>query len=173
MWLSQLFEFGILLTHLIIGLIFLYALLHRQQAREIIEKIKGFGDRIALIIATGGVVGSFLYSYVVRYEACVLCYAQRYLLMGVAILLSLAIALKNKTLHWCVMVVGIVGTLVAGYHALLQWFPTLSESSICNSLGGISCGLRHVYAFGYITIPVMSLTVFVIVLFFLGLKLRK
>ena len=173
MWLSQLFEFGILLTHLAIGASLLYAVLHRQQVKEVIEKIKNFGDTIALTIATGGVVGSFLYSYVVRYEACVLCYAQRYLLMGVVVFLSLAVALKNKTLKWCAAGITLVGTLVAGYHTLLQWFPTLSESSICNSLGGISCGLRHVYAFGYITIPVMSLTVFVLVLFFLGLKLRK
>lgn len=173
MWLSQLFEIGILLTHLAIALGVLYALLHREQVRALHNKVKNISDTIGLVIAGGGVLGSFLYSYVVRYEACVLCYAQRYLLLGVVVLLSLAVAVKNKVLLWCATAITVIGIVVAFYHALLQWFPTLSESSICNSLGGISCGLRHVYAFGYITIPVMSLTVFALVLFFLIIKLRK
>lgn len=55
----------------------------------------------------------------------------------------------------------IIGGLIAVYQILL---PYLANVGVNCGATGVSCTKLYVLAFGYITIPVMSLTVFVILI---------
>lgn len=173
MWLSELFQVGIFATHLTIVLGILYFVLHKDQAQKLITKGKEKGIITAIVIASGGLLGSLLYSYVVQFQACVLCYIQRYILA--ACLAFLVVAYKTNKRVWVIVSLGatVAGFVVALYNSFLQWFPSVGASSFCNNFGGVSCSIRHVYAFGYITIPVMSLTVFALLLPPILLSLKK
>lgn len=54
----------------------------------------------------------------------------------------------------------IIGILLATYHTLMQIFPTILE---CNDEVA-KCNAKDFAEYGYITIPVMSLTAFVMIL---------
>ena len=57
----------------------------------------------------------------------------------------------------------IFGAAIAGYHYLLQlgWLPSL----ICEAVGySAGCSQRFVMNFGYITLPLMSFTAFLLLI---------
>jgi disulfide bond formation protein DsbB len=54
-----------------------------------------------------------------------------------------------------------IGAVIAGYHVLLERFPTL-ESSVCEVAN--PCTLIWVRRFGYLTIPTMALSAFALIL---------
>lgn len=62
-------------------------------------------------------------------------------------------------------ILGSVGSLVAAYHTVLQF--NVATSLPCPAIGG-SCAERFMFEYGYITIPMMSLTAFALVLVFLA-----
>jgi len=173
MWLSQLFTVSILATHVSVLLLILYVVLHKDQAQKIITQLKEKGIISAIIIAVGGLAGSLLYSYVVQFQACILCYIQRYILIVCLVMLVVAYKTNKKIWTHAALIVTVVGFTVALYNSWLQWFPLAGANSFCNTFGGVSCSIRHVYAFGYITIPVMSLTVFALLLPPIILSLKK
>ncbi len=173
MWLSQLFQVSIFATHIAILLGLLYLVLHKDHAQKLITKGQEKGILSAIVIAIGGLVGSFLYSYVVQFEACILCYIQRYVLAACLVLLIVAYKTNKRIWTVAALATTVVGFVVALYNSWLQWFPLAGANSFCNSFGTVSCSIRHVYAFGYITIPVMSLTVFALLLPPIILSLRK
>ena len=56
----------------------------------------------------------------------------------------------------------IIGAGIAIYHIIL---PALEKYGVaCVTTSGVSCTKLYVFAFGYITIPVMSLTIFAILI---------
>lgn len=109
-----------------------------------------------LLITLGAVVGSLFYSEVVGFEACILCWWQRLFLYPQAVLFSVAYLKNDRSVFSYSVPLSILAGVIALYHSYVYWG---GESILsCTSLGG-ACSKIYVYAFGYITIPVMSLTV--------------
>ncbi len=127
-----------------------------------------FSDRVVMwvgkralvlswILSMGGVVGSLLYSELVGYAPCVLCWIMRILLYPQALLLGLGIWWRQTVIMPYMCALSLVGGLIALYHSYTQ----LGGRSLtpCTSQGG-SCSKVFVLEFGYITIPMMACTVF-------------
>lgn len=108
-------------------------------------------------VFVGGAVGSLIYQYVLGYPPCLLCWYQRIAIFSIAIILFTADIRVSKLLQKQVLVLSILGTLIAIFHNIIDIFPTGVDT--CGT--GPSCLARYVYEFGYITIPMMSLTVLV------------
>ncbi|MBI1866561.1 MAG: disulfide bond formation protein B [Candidatus Staskawiczbacteria bacterium] len=125
---------------------------------------------IVVVVAT---LGSLFYSEVAGYEPCKLCWFQRILMYPQVILLGMALLKKDKSIVPYSIVLSAFGSLIAGYHYLLQLgiLPSIN----CSVIGySISCSQRFVMGFGYITIPMMSLTVFLlIIIFMMASKLNR
>lgn len=121
----------------------------------ILEKIYKNSSIILPIIFISSAIGSIVYEYILGFEPCLLCWYQRIAIFGIAIL-SLTEKLKeSRTLQNQVIVFSILGLAVALVHNFIDIFPTGLD--ICGT--GVSCLKRYVAVFGYITIPMMSLTV--------------
>lgn len=108
------------------------------------------------VLFVGAVIGSFLYQYVYQYEPCVLCWYQRIAVFSVAILLFTTNITKNALLRFQVLLLSSAGFAVALFHKYLELFP--NSSLVCNT-SGPSCTTLYVLQFGYVTIPMMSLTI--------------
>ncbi len=99
---------------------------------------------------------SFVYQYGFGYEPCLLCWYQRIAIIPIAILAWTANLRTSKLLQTQVLTLSLIGAVVALFHIVIDVFPTGID--VCGA-ASVSCNVRYVYEFGYITIQVMSLTV--------------
>jgi disulfide bond formation protein DsbB len=108
------------------------------------------------IVLTGAVIGSLFFSEIKGFEPCLLCWWQRIFIFGAAILVWTGDIRRSNLLRTQVIVFSIIGLGIALFHNYIDLFPS-SGLDVCGT--GVSCLKRYIDAFGYITIPMMSLTV--------------
>lgn len=117
---------------------------------------------ISLIVALVATLGSLFFSDVAGYTPCKLCWYQRILMYPMVLLLGRAYLLRDHRIAGYTMMLSGVGGIIALYHYYLQ----LGGSIIipCSTVGySVSCTENFVLTYGYITIPVMSLTAFLLI----------
>lgn len=120
----------------------------------------------SFVVALAATLGSLFYSEVAHFEPCKLCWFQRILMYPQAILLGLALFKKDKNILGYVFWLSLFGAVIALYHYLLQ--IGVAPSLSCSATGySASCSQRFVMNFGYITIPMMALTAFILILLFM------
>lgn len=130
------------------------------------EIIGKYGLLFSFIVAATATLGSLFYSEIAGFEPCKLCWFQRIFMYPQSILLGMAFWKKDKNIVNYGIVLSGLGALIALYHYLLQL--GLVPSIDCSAIGySVSCSQRFVMNFGYITIPMMSLTAFLMIFFFL------
>lgn len=125
----------------------------------------------SFIVATTATLGSLFYSEIAGFTPCKLCWFQRILMYPEAILLGVALWKKESVIRDYILALAVPGALIAGYHYLLQigYAPALP----CSAVGfSESCSQRFVMTFGYITIPMMALTGFLMIILFLFIQKR-
>lgn len=113
---------------------------------------------LTLLISLTATIGSLLYSEVLGYEPCKLCWFERIFMFPQVVLFWIGIHRKDRYIADYGIILSALGALLAGYHSLLQFglVPALS----CSSLRLASCSQRFVWEFGYVTIPLMAFTAF-------------
>lgn len=137
------------------------------------KKIKNFGDFfsrngffLALVVALTATVGSLTYSWGLGYEPCEFCWFQRILMYPLVIILAMGLWKKrDSSAGDYALGLSIPGALIAGYHYLLQIGVT--SYAPCDALGySVSCSKVFVMNFGYITIPLMAFSAFLLIILF-------
>lgn len=110
------------------------------------------------LIAT---LGSLYYSEIRHFTPCVLCWYQRILMYPLVIIIAIGILRRDKGVYLYVLPLSILGSLIAFYHVLLQ--KGFLPEAVAPCQIGASCTTKFVGYFGFVTIPVMSLTAFIII----------
>lgn len=105
--------------------------------------------------------GSLYFSEFRHFAPCVLCWYQRIMMYPLVIIIATGILRKDKDLHLYVLPFGIIGMAIALYQVLLE--RGIIAESITPCLSGVSCTIKYVGYFGFITIPLMSLAAFSII----------
>jgi disulfide bond formation protein DsbB len=113
--------------------------------------------RILALIFISSTIGSFIYQYGFGYEPCLLCWYQRIAIIPIAILSLTGTLTKSSMLRRQIVILASIGFAIALFHNYIDIFPG-SGLDVCGA-SGVSCLMRYVYEFGYITIPMMSATV--------------
>ncbi len=114
------------------------------------------------LIAISGTVTSLIYSDFFHYAACNLCWYQRTMLYPQVIILGLAVRMRDKRVAHSIAWLSGIGAVLAFYNHGLQmgWF---AERGICGTgPTAISCAKIYVLQFGFVTIPWMAFTGFVL-----------
>ncbi|MDB5204716.1 MAG: thiol-disulfide oxidoreductase-like protein [Candidatus Taylorbacteria bacterium] len=128
------------------------------------EFVKILGDngfKLTFLVALISTCGSLFYSDVLGYEPCKFCWFQRIFMYPQALILGLALWRKEWNLYFYSIVMSVIGGLIALNHYILQ----MTGSSIipCSAVGqSVSCSKVFVVHLGYITIPFMALSGFVL-----------
>jgi len=135
-----------------------------QDARNWIDKIVdllGASSRhIALFAAWVAISGSLFFSEVLGWRPCVLCWYQRILMYPLAIVLGIGIIRRDRGLHLYVLPFSIAGMGVSLYHYLLiktDWLPPPACAV------DVPCTVDYLNWFGFINIPFLALTAFLII----------
>ncbi len=112
---------------------------------------------ITAVIFIGAMIGSLVYSEGLGFAPCILCWYQRLAIYPIAILSLTANMAKSALLRLQILILASAGLAIALYHNYITIFPQ-GDSVVCGA-DGVSCTVLYVFKFGYITIPMMSLTV--------------
>lgn len=136
-----------------------------QKPRNwIINSLGKKGLMLAFFISIFAVVLSLFYSEIAGFEPCKLCWFQRIFMYPQIILLSVALIKKDSKIVDYSLPLALIGTLFALYHNYIYYGGESIFS--CSAFGlGVSCTKRYVFELGYITIPLMSLTSFLLLIF--------
>jgi disulfide bond formation protein DsbB len=143
-------------SHVLLALLFLAILARKGWGKRIFHVLASGALAWGLLVALAAVSGSLFYSEIVGFEPCVLCWWQRVFIYPQLALFAVALWKRDKGVFAYSATLAALAGIVALYHSYVYW----GGASLlpCTAMGG-ACSKIYVYAFGYITIPSMSLTV--------------
>jgi len=168
---DYLIAIGIAAVHLAL-VFFVIATIQSATLREWLhERVGRHGVLAALTLIGGAIVGSLFFSNVAGFAACILCWIQRGLMYPQIILFGWYLYKPKRGLLDTALVMTILGLFVSGYHIALE--NGASEFIPCTAALDVSCTVKYVNIFGFITIPVMSFTVFAALLAILIVVLHR
>lgn len=113
---------------------------------------------IQSLVAT---LGSLYYSEIRHFTPCILCWYQRILMYPLVFIIMVGILRRDKGLYLYVVPMSILGAFISFYHILLE--RGILPEAIAPCTLGASCTIKYTGYFGFVTIPVMSFTAFLII----------
>ena len=128
---------------------------------------------LSFITVLAGTILSLTYSNIIGFAPCKLCYIQRFFLYPQLLILGIALFKKNKWLINFALILSIFGAAVAAYHYYGQMFNSSVLTCSIQSNGASLCSQIPFIEFGYITIPMFSLTTFLMIVALLLSEKRK
>ncbi len=135
-----------------------------MQETEKVENKNGTNNIFlyaAWITALVAMVGSLFFSEVMNLPPCVLCWYQRIAMYPLVLIIAVGIGLRDVRVKFYALPIALIGLVVSVYHNLL-YYGVIPES-ITPCTQGISCTSRQIEWLGFITIPMLALTSFIIV----------
>ena len=127
---------------------------------SVVDQLAASSRHIALLAAWLATSGSLFFSEVLGWRPCVLCWYQRILMYPLAIVLAIGILRRDRGLHLYVLPFSVAGIGVSLYHYLLiktDWFPPPACAV------AVPCTVDYLNWFGFINIPFLALTAFLII----------
>ena len=119
-----------------------------------------YGPYLALAVALTALLGSLYYSEIAGFIPCTLCWYQRILMYPLSLIILVGLVKQDEYLPNYVLPFSILGMGVSTYHYLIE-LGILEQSASCSV--GVPCNVRWVSYFGFITIPLMALTAFIMI----------
>ena len=130
------------------------------------DKPEGFWTRyrfyFAWLTALIATLGSLYLSEIQGFIPCDLCWYQRILMYPLAIILGIAVYKGDRGIARYALPLAIIGGLISLYHNVEIWNPSIAGFVPCKS--GIPCNRDYLNWFGFITIPLMALSAFLIII---------
>jgi len=116
----------------------------------------------AFLVASVATSGSLFFSEIAGFVPCKLCWFQRIFMYPQVIILGIALFEERRGIRKYIIPLCVIGALIAAYHYSMQFFPNLACSDEL-----VSCARQGKPYFGFITIPFMSLSAFLLILLFM------
>ena len=121
----------------------------------------------AFVVAAVATGGSLFLSQVAGFVPCELCWFQRICMYPLSILTLFAAVHGDNRFARYLLPFPVIGACVSIYHLLIE-NQVIAEPSACR-IGGAGCAVKWINYFGYMTIPMLTLTGFVLLIEFLAL----
>jgi disulfide bond formation protein DsbB len=109
-------------------------------------------------VATGG---SLFFSEIAGFVPCELCWYQRICMYPLSIITLLAAAAQDHRVARYLLPLPLVGACVSVYHLLVE-NGVVGQSSACFVSAPGGCATKWINEFGYMTIPTLALTGFLL-----------
>lgn len=118
------------------------------------------GLHLSWAIALVAMLGSLYFSEVKGYMPCKLCWYQRILMYPQVLILGIAAARKQQ-MYMYVLPMTLLGACISLYHYLMEKTDWIKSNSF--SCGIVPCDAEYINWFGFVTIPFLALTGFVLI----------
>lgn len=113
------------------------------------------------VVALVATLGSLYFSEVRGFVPCTLCWYQRIIMYPIVLITSIALFQKNGKIALTTAVFSIIGAGTSLYHYSIQKLAVLQQSA--PSCGDVPCTGQYVNYLGFITIPFLALTAFILI----------
>ena len=155
-------------------LIYLFGRNPSSPIRSVYGFIQGGALWFALGIALIATIGSLFYSEILGFTPCLYCWYQRILMYPLVFIFATALVFKARDVAIYALPLSGVGAVFAFYHYLTQIFG-LPTSCVApgGAIEGLDCAERFIFHFGFITIPFLAFTAFLIIVLLSLFVLRK
>lgn len=180
-------DFGTLFTKVLAiftlegNVLFVLLLIAHVVAKPLFRKVMHWiGEHalpLGLFLSASSTIGSLIYSQVVGYPACILCWIQRIFMYPQMFLFGLAYFRKDRSIIPYALLLTILGGAVALYQWIKDMLALYGDGSVslgCPVVAGLpSCDRIYVLEFGYITIPMIALNAFILIAVVLYASIRR
>ena len=150
---------------------FLFAVLLKELAMHekcslLFTRIGRLGISLMFVDALGASLGSLFFSDIALWSPCKLCWFQRAFLYPQVFILGLALWDNDYKASRYVLLLSLVGAVIAVIHYIEQiqaiLDPVVFDPTIPCDLTGVSCRATEFLYYGFVTIPFLSLSVFLL-----------
>lgn len=124
---------------------------------------------IAWAVATVATVGSLIYSEVLHFVPCRLCWFQRIAMYPLSVILLVGAIRKEVVARYYALPLALIGLAISVYHYFVQLYPAI-EGGACDPNN--PCSSRWVEVFGFISIPFMAGAGFILIAVLLSFYVR-
>lgn len=143
----------------VICLLLVVFILFVPDRNNVVRKFfKDYAFYFGFLIALGAIALSLFYSNVIGFPVCELCYLQRIFIYPQFILFAMELYKRDRTIIDFSMVFALLGIITSIYHIYIEHGGTSGLPCAAPSATEVSCAVRYVFEFSYVTIPVMALT---------------
>jgi disulfide bond formation protein DsbB len=157
----------------LVGLALVVGLLALSGVRGPLDAIRnllwGYELWGAFVVASVATGGSLFYSQIEVFIPCEFCWFQRVLMYPLSILTLLIAARGDNRAARYLLPLPIVGAGTSIYHMLIERGVIKEPSACLKTGGGCSTNWIAAHGFGYLTIPTLALTAFLLLIGFLVL----
>lgn len=162
---------GVVVLHILLVLLLFFTLSKKIKGIKI--HLQQYGLWYGLILSFITMVGSIGFSEIFNYPPCKLCWIQRIFHFPQVILFTLALLYRDTRVWMYILWLSIIGFVISLYHFIIELNPALSIATLCGSESSVSCSNILTQSYGYITIPVMSGTLFLVMIILAVLQQKK
>lgn len=134
--------------------------------RAALDMLGGSALWLAWLIAAVATAGSLIYSEVIHFVPCRLCWFQRIAMYPLSVVLLVGAIRRELVVKYYALPLSIGGALISIWHYLTQTFPSL-EGGSCDPVN--PCSAKYVDVFGFVSIPFMAGVGFIVVSILLSL----
>jgi disulfide bond formation protein DsbB len=130
--------------------------------------IWGYELWAAFVVSSVATGGSLFFSEIAHFVPCELCWYQRICMYPLSIITLLAAIRGDFRIARYLLPLPLVGAGVSVYHLLVE-NAVVGQSTACVVSAPGGCATKWINEFGYMTIPTLALTGFVLLIELLGL----
>jgi len=123
------------------------------------------------LVALTATLGSLYFSEVRQFVPCTLCWYQRILMYPLVVILGVAAWRRDPGAVTYALPLSLLGIVVSVYHVLDQKIPGFGFPGACAS--GVPCNVAYINYLGFITIPVLAATAFLLITVVLIVAMRR
>jgi disulfide bond formation protein DsbB len=139
-----------------VGLV-VYRLVRGPEAAELLGNNAIW---LAWIVALVCTIGSLIYSEVIHFVPCRLCWFQRIAMYPLSIILLVGALRREAVVKFYALPIALIGLAISIYHNVVQFFPSL-EGGSCDPLN--PCSARSIAVLGFIDLPFMAGAGFIVI----------
>ncbi|MFP4568327.1 MAG: disulfide bond formation protein B [Candidatus Woesearchaeota archaeon] len=157
---SQILALSTIITQIAILFLLLLILFRKKPSvKKILKIISKESYKLILAISLIATLGSLYYSEIKGFKPCTLCWYQRIFMYPLTIISLISTIINDKKTQYHILTLSIIGAMIAGYHYIAQ----ITTLTVC-SAQEVNCAITYSTYFGYVTIPLMALTAFLLII---------
>lgn len=159
--------YGTVVLQFFAGITLLLIIFEKYLPTPLPEFIRKRGILLGFLISLLAVLGSLYYSEARHLAPCVLCWWQRIFLYPQVVLFGVALYTQQyQSARITSFILSVIGSVIAVIHVLAQM--GIRSTGLPCAANGVSCTSIDLILLGYITIPIMSLTLYVTMIIIQG-----
>ncbi len=116
---------------------------------------------ISWVIALVAMLGSLYFSEIRQFVPCTMCWYQRICMYPLVLILGIGSFQNDFNVKKIALPLSIIGLLISTWHYLEQKVPGFAEIKPCTQ--GVPCSSEYINVFGFITIPFLAGTTFLLI----------